>query len=86
MQDFPGVAAGKIGASNAAGKECIAGNEHFERGEVEADRTLRVAGGVNDLGRIALEADDKAVSQVRVWGSGLGRLHAKPAGLRIHDL
>ena len=44
--------------------------EQLERGEVEADRALGVAGGVEDLGGIAVEADDLAVGQAFVGWRG----------------
>ncbi len=78
------IAAGQVGASNAAGKERIAGDEQLERGKVEADRALGVAGGVDHLGGVAVQAHNQAIGQVFVGRGGFRRGNADPAGLRLH--
>ena len=84
VDDLRVVAAGEVGAAYAAGKEGVAGDEQVEWGEVEADGALGVAGGVEDLGGIAVEADDEAVGERFVGGRGFRRGNAQPAGLRLH--
>ena len=72
VDDLAGVAAGQVGAADAAGKERVAGDEQLERGKVEADRALGVAGRVEHLGGIAFQADDQAVGQALVGRRRLG--------------
>ena len=80
------IAARKIGASDAAGKERVAGEDHFERCEVEADGTLSVAWGVKNLSRIFVESYDFAIDQAFVWRSDFRGRNADPLGLFGHDL
>jgi hypothetical protein len=58
VHDLIEVAAGQVGAADAAGKQGVAGNQQLERGKVEADRPLGVAGGVQNTGGIVLEPYD----------------------------
>ena len=53
VDDLLEVAAGQVGAADAAGKERVAGEDHLERSEVKADGALGVAGGVQDLGWVS---------------------------------
>jgi hypothetical protein len=81
-----GVASGKIGAADAAGKKRVSSDDHLERNEVKTDRALRVAGGVDNLGRNAIEADTFGVGEGLIGRSGGGDGHADPAGLLRHHL
>ena len=86
VDDLFGVAAGKVGAADAAGKECVACNDHFERKKVEANGALGVAGCVQDLGGIVVESDVPAVEEAFVGRGGFGGLDAEPGGLGGHHL
>jgi len=44
VDDLAVVSSGEVGAADAAFKERIACDQKLERGKVEADRALRVAG------------------------------------------
>ena len=37
IENLRGIAAGQVGAANAARKQRVAGNEQFERGKMEAN-------------------------------------------------
>jgi len=78
------VSAGQIRAADAAGKEGIAGDDHLERGKVEADGALGVAGGVQDLSGVPVQAYAQAVGEGFVRGRGLWRGDAQPIGLSRH--
>ncbi len=81
FDDLGGIASGQVSATDAAGKERVAGDEQFERGKVEADGALRVSGRVQYRGGVVLEADTAAVDQAAVGGSGFRGLDAQPGGL-----
>src|SRR5450631_2564446 len=80
------IAARKIGATDASGKERVAGDDHFQRREMQADGTLGVAWGVKNLRRIFVECDDFAIDQAFVWRSDFRGRNANPRGLFRHDL
>ena len=80
------IDAGKIGASDAAGKERVADDDHFQRREMEADGALGVAWGVNNLSRVFVESDGFAIDQAFVWRSDFRGRNADPRGLFRHDL
>ena len=86
VDDLAGVAAGQVSAADAAGKERVAGDEQLERGKVEADGALGVAGRVQNLCREAFEADDEAVGEILVGRGGFRGGRAEPAGLSVHYL
>ena len=46
VDDLVVVAAGQVGPADAAGEECVSGEDHLERLEMEADGALGMAGGV----------------------------------------
>ena len=81
VDDLLGIAAGQVGAADAAGEERVAGDDHFERREMKADGTLGVAGRVEDLGGVVVEADTMAVGQGFVGRGGFGSGNAEPGGL-----
>jgi hypothetical protein len=68
VDELAAVAAGKIGAADGASKESVAGEDHFEWGEMETDRALSVARCVDYLGWIAFEADFETVFEAFVRG------------------
>jgi hypothetical protein len=37
VHDLIGVAAGQVGAADATGEKCVAGNDQLEQGKMEAD-------------------------------------------------
>ncbi len=84
VDDLAGVAAGQVGAADASGKKRIAGDEHLERGKVEADRALGMAGGVEDLGGVTIEAHELAVGERGIGRGGFRGWHAEPCGLGGH--
>jgi hypothetical protein len=84
VKDLGVVAAGEIGAADGALEEGVAGKDHVERDEMEADGALGVAGGVYDLSGKRGESDDGAVRERLVGRGGFGRGDAKPCGLLIH--
>ena|SRR5450631_4414333 len=86
VDDLVKVAAWQVGTTDAAGKERIAGNEEFERDEMEADRSLSVARGMKHLGGVVFEADGDAVRQSPVGRCGFRSGNADPRGLRFHQL
>ena len=53
---------------------------------MEADRALGVAGSVQDLGRVAVEANDLAVGEAFVGRGGFGCVNAEPGCLSSHHL
>jgi hypothetical protein len=86
VDDLAVVAAGQVGAANAAGEERVSGEDNFERNKVKADGALGVAGGVDDLGWVAGEADLLAVGEALVgWRSFWGG-DAEPGCLLVHHL
>jgi len=79
------VAAGEVGAADAAGEKSVAGYDHLERDEVETDGALRVAGGMEDVGGIVFEADHQAVVEALVGRSCFGDGTASdPGSLLVH--
>jgi len=84
VDDLTIVATGQVSAADAAFKERIACDQQLERGKVEADRALRVAGGVDDLGRVVFQTHARTVGQALVGRSDLGRCDSQPACLLIH--
>ncbi len=86
VQDLRTVAAREVGAADAAGEKCVSRQEQIERNEVQADGALGVAGGVEDLSRIGVEADLLAVGEGFVWRSGFRSGDAKPGRLLVHDV
>ena len=80
------VAAGQVGPSDAAGKEGIAREDHFQGFEVKADGALGVAGRVNDVGGVVFEAYAAAIGKGLVGRGGLRGGNADPRGLFGHDL
>ena len=85
VDDLAWVSAGEVGAADAAGEEGVAGDEQVERGEVEAHGALGVARSVDDLGGIAVEANEQAVGQVFVRRGGFRGVDSQPTGLLGHD-
>ena len=86
IENLWGIAAGQVGAANAARKQRVAGNEHVERDKMEADGTLGVARGVDHPGRIAVETDELTIGKRLIGRCGFGSRDAEPVGLRLHDL
>jgi hypothetical protein len=86
VEDLVVVAAGQVGPSNAAGKEGIAGEDHFQGFEVKADGALGVAGRVNDLGGVVFEAYAAAIGEGFVGRGSFRSGNADPCGLFGHDL
>ena len=86
VDDLVEVAAGQVGAADAAGKERVAGDEKLERGKMQADGALGVAGGVEHLGGVVFEADGCAVGQGSIGRRGLRGGNAQPFGLLLHHL
>ena len=86
VDDLLEVAAGEIGAADAACEEGVTGDKYLERREVKADGPLGVARGVEDQRWVALEADARAIVKAFVGGSCLRRVDAAPGGLGGHHL
>ena len=86
VDDLIGVPAGQVGAADAAFKERVAGHQQLERGKVQADRALGMAGSVDDLGGVALQAHNLAIGQAFIRRRGLRRRNADPGGLHLHRL
>jgi hypothetical protein len=86
VNDLLTVAAGEVGAADAAGEERVTSEDHLERSEVKTDGTLRVAGGVKDLGRIVFKADGTAVVEGFVGWGGFRGIDTNPVCLFSHDL
>jgi len=85
IENLVRVAAGEVGAADAACEEGVAGDEQAERGEVEAYGALGVAGSMEDLGGVTREAYEEAVGEVFIGRRGFGGVNADPAGLLGHD-
>jgi hypothetical protein len=87
-------AAPKIGAADAASKECIAGEElGFGElncagilGEIEADAAGSVAGRVNDIGLEAAPAESVAFLEQMIDIDEFGWDHAEEVGLHVHGV
>jgi hypothetical protein len=84
LDDLAGIAPGQVGAADAAVEEGIAGNDHFEGLEVKADGALGVAGCMENLGGVTIEADQEAVGEAGVGGGHIRGGNADPGGLRVH--
>ena len=80
------VASGEVCAANASREKGVAGEDHFERNEVEADGALGMPGGVNDQGWVGIEANLLSVEKALVRGCSVWRGDAEPFGLLIHHL
>src|SRR5271157_3498523 len=78
VDDLIEIAAGKIGASDAAFKERVSGHQQLERGKVQADRALRVPGSVDDLSWVASQTHNLAIGQAFIRRRGLRRRNADP--------
>ncbi len=86
VDDLLGVAAGKVGAADAAGKERIASEDHVEWGEVKTDGALSMAGGMEDPGWVGAQADMLAISEDIIRRSGFRGFDTYPRRLFGHDL
>lgn len=86
FEDLVVVAAGQVGSSDAAGKEGVAGEDHIQGFEMKADGALGVAGRMQDLRRVIVEADAAAIGEGFVGRSGLRGRNADPRGLFGHHL
>jgi hypothetical protein len=86
FDDLRVVASGEVGAADASREESVAGEDHFERGEMQTDGTLSVSGGVDDLGGVVFEAYAAAVGQGFIGRSGFGCFDAEPGCLGGHHL
>jgi hypothetical protein len=86
VDDLARVAAGQIGAADAAGKQGIAGNDHLERFEMKTDRTLGVTRRVQHFGGVAVETDTQAIGEAYVWRGHIRRGNADPRRLFLHHL
>ena len=84
FDDLIEIAAGQVGPANAAGKQCVAGDEQLERGEVQANGALGVARGVQDQRRAGFKPNAEAVGERVVWRSRFRGRDAQPPGLRVH--
>src|SRR6478736_7478497 len=84
FDDLVEVAAGKIGAADAFGEQCVSGDNHLERLEMEAYRALRVPGSVEYLGGVAVESNAAAFGQGFVGWGGVRRRNADPGCLGRH--
>lgn len=86
FDDLFGVSAGKVGAANASGEECVPGDDHFQGSEMEAHRSLRVARGINHLRGIVFESHGLAVDEAFIGGRDFRGGDADPSGLLVHHL
>jgi hypothetical protein len=85
VEEFAGVAAGKVGAADGAREEGVSGEEEGLLGKVEADAAFCVAGSVEDGSGEAGDGDDFAVVEGVVGRGDFGGGDAEPAGLDGHD-
>lgn len=83
-EEGAGIAAGEVGAAYGAGEEGVSGQEERGGGEVEADAAFGVAGGGEDGGVDALDADGEVVGEVCVGWGDFGWGDAEPVGLGVH--
>jgi hypothetical protein len=86
VDDLAWVAAGQIGAADAAGKQGIAGNDHFERLEMKTDGTLGVPRRVQHISGVTIETDAQAIGEAYVGSGHIGRGNADPRRLLLHHL
>lgn len=86
FDDLFGVSAGKIGAADASGEECVPGNEHIKRCEMEAHRSLRVARGINHLRGVVFESHGLAVNEAFIGERDFRCGDAEPPSLLVHHL
>jgi hypothetical protein len=85
LDDLLAVASRQVSAANAACEESVAGEDHFERGEMKADGALGVTRGVKDLGWVGIEAYAEAVREGLIGRSCFRRLDTDPGCLLGHD-
>jgi hypothetical protein len=86
LDDLARVPAGEIGAADTAGKQSIAGNDHLERLEMKTNRTLGVAGRVQNFSGVAIETDTQAIGEAYVGCGHIRRWNADPCRLFLHHL
>jgi len=86
VDDLLAVSTREVGAADAAGEERVSGEDHFERGKMETDGALGVAGGVKDLGGVGGESDGAAVDKGFVGREGFRRIDTNPGCLFGHDV
>jgi hypothetical protein len=84
LDDLARVAAGEIGAADAAGKKGIAGDDHLERREMKTNRTLGVPRCVQHVGRVTIETNAKAILEADVGGGHVGCRDTDPCCLLLH--
>ena len=85
VDDLIEVATGQVGAADAAGEERVSGDKQLERGKVETDGALGVAGGVKHLCGAGFQAYALAVGEGFVGRSCFRGCDAQPGGLLVHD-
>src|SRR5580698_9654522 len=85
VDDLIEVATWQVGAADAAGEERVSGDKQLERGKVETDGALGVAGGVKHLCGAGFQAYALAVGEGFVGRSRFRGCDAQPGGLLVHD-
>lgn len=86
LDEFPGVAAGKVGASYGAGEEGVSGEKESLLGKVEANAAFGVARSVENRAGKTCDGDELAVFEAGVRRSDFGCRNAEPSGLNVHHL
>lgn len=84
VNDLLVIAAGQIGTPNAASEECVAGDNHFERRELQADGAQGMARSVEDDGWVRVESNQATVGETFIGRCGFRRGDTKPGCLLIH--
>lgn len=84
LDDLAWVAAGQIGAADAARKQSISGNDHLERLEMKTNRTLGVTRRVQHFGGVAIETDTQPIGEAYVGSGHIGCWNADPRRLLLH--
>ncbi len=86
IDDLLRVSPGKIGAADAAREKRVSSDEDFKWSKMQANRSLRMAWGMNHLCRVAHEAYRLSVTEAFIRESDFGCRDADPRGLLVHHL
>ena len=86
LDKFPGIAAGKVGATYGTGEEGVAGEQELLLGKIEADAAFSMTGSVENRAGEACDGDKLAVFEAGVGRSDFGCGNAEPSSLNVHHL
>ncbi len=86
VDDLLGIAAWKVGATDASREESVASEDHLQRREIKTDGTLGVTWSVDNSGGVVVEADMTSIRETFVGRSGFRGFDAQPGCLSRHHM